>query len=1278
MLYRTYLILMLVFIFETGFTQIHLFNEKTSQPILSKTDSALSAALPILSIPESQKKLELPWHHDNSEMPYLRPVFQQIGASCGQACGVSYNFTYEINRKRGLFSNDSANQYPSHFTWIFMNGGDGWYGVSYLHSFEILKTLGVPNVVDYGGMNPGDNITWVSGYNMYYNGMYNRIRGVNKILTEDEQGLLTLKHWLHNHLEGSDEGGIASFYAPNPYLFSVLPPNTPEEGKYVVPSLPGLVATHALTIVGYNDSIRFDYNGDGQYTNNIDINEDGTINMKDWEIGGVKILNSYGDDWCDSGFCYMMYKVMADDLGDGGIWNQSAHLLDVKEEYQPLLTFKFTIKHDSREKIKITAGVSSDTSSQLPEHVISFPVFDFQGGHHYMQGGRDEEYRKFIEAGLDVTPLLSFVEPGQPAKFFIQVIENDPNNEGTGRIIDFTLMDYTGNLIAIECEDNDVQLIDDGITRLSILHTPDFDKVEIVNDELPATEAGTIYNAQIETQNGSEPFRWDIITPYFQQQPDFPMPEINDERLYPLQPFGLFATKKLSFEFPFYGEMYDSVFIHKNGFIMFDNDLYPWPYFNDTYLLFRKVKNISVFMLKTVEYYADQINDEAEIWYEGDETYAAFRWNGPLFYLEEEIGFGEFALVLYPDGNINFFYNDIEIPEDILWYAGVSAGNEIDYNLLNIANSNTLPEVSSFILQPDTPPVGLFLDQDGLLFGFPEVTEKIENISINVCDDNSISTNKTFQISDGLIFQYQINTGADSIIQNGETISINLTVKNIFTEPFHNINALLIVDDPLLEPENTVADIGDLDSGESVTIQDAFVVKISQACPDQYTFINQLKLLSDEADWSGNLTFEARTINIEVYTFEIQDDNNNHLDPGETANLNVELFNSSVFEAANVQVTLSTIDDFITIQEPVQQYGNLQSGDSKALLFPISADPATPIGHVVDFNIGINFDPQQQLNYTRQIIIGQHTALIINMATTNTSSEAILESLESLGIEPVSSSTIPENLELYRSVFLCLGSFYTSAALDMDEGMRLANYLNVRGNLYMEGTMTWRFNDQTAVHALFGFETENADYVEFSTYNGISGTFTEEMLFGFSEEYNNLPYTFIPTEPTFAIFNADNDNEKQIVIANATENYQIIGAIHEFGTMGDETNAPERKDYMYQILNFFGLEDYFANTPEIPEISPEDISVQAIPNPFNDHVNLFVELEKEAVVHIEIFDLSGQLIKRLYSQQNLIPGSYNFKWNGQSNQRRQVPPGIYIFQLRADNATKTGKIIRLK
>jgi len=67
-------------------------------------------------------------------------------------------------------------------------------------------------------------------------------------------------------------------------------PGTPEAGKEFVYAW-GTSGDHALTIVGYNDDVRFDWNDDVEYTNDEDINDDGKVNMWDWEIGAVKIAN---------------------------------------------------------------------------------------------------------------------------------------------------------------------------------------------------------------------------------------------------------------------------------------------------------------------------------------------------------------------------------------------------------------------------------------------------------------------------------------------------------------------------------------------------------------------------------------------------------------------------------------------------------------------------------------------------------------------------------------------------------------------------------------------------------------------------------------------------------------------------------------------------------------------------------------------------------------------------------------------------------------------------
>ena len=249
----------------------------------------------------------LPDELDNSELPYFRPIFSQDGWSCGQASSIGYNFTYEIDRVRDLPADTNINQYPSHFAFNFYNHGEYSQGVGYHHTFDVLKSAGTPNVYDYEGLSNG-YLHWMSDYEKYYNGMYNKLIEVYAIDVSDEEGIITLKHWMNDHLNGSEHGGLANFYT-DLLGYNELPEGTPEEGKKVITQF-GAYNGHAMTLVGWNDSIRWDYNDDGQFTNDLDINDDGFINVKDWEVGGFILANSYGAAWCDSGLCYVMAKVL--------------------------------------------------------------------------------------------------------------------------------------------------------------------------------------------------------------------------------------------------------------------------------------------------------------------------------------------------------------------------------------------------------------------------------------------------------------------------------------------------------------------------------------------------------------------------------------------------------------------------------------------------------------------------------------------------------------------------------------------------------------------------------------------------------------------------------------------------------------------------------------------------------------------------------------------------------------------------------------------------------
>ena len=141
---------------------------------LSETELLKLSSIPVYQTGITDQATTLPYTVDNTLQPYFRPLFNQSGLECGQASSIGMNFTYEINWARNLPANITQNQYATHFTYDFINGGSD-AGVSYFETWEIVKRCGNPTVADYGGLSTGGASRWMTGYDKYYNAMHNRI-----------------------------------------------------------------------------------------------------------------------------------------------------------------------------------------------------------------------------------------------------------------------------------------------------------------------------------------------------------------------------------------------------------------------------------------------------------------------------------------------------------------------------------------------------------------------------------------------------------------------------------------------------------------------------------------------------------------------------------------------------------------------------------------------------------------------------------------------------------------------------------------------------------------------------------------------------------------------------------------------------------------------------------------------------------------------------------------------------------------------------------------------
>jgi subtilisin family serine protease len=98
---------------------------------------------------------------------------------------------------------------------------------------------------------------------------------------------------------------------------------------------------------------------------------------------------------------------------------------------------------------------------------------------------------------------------------------------------------------------------------------------------------------------------------------------------------------------------------------------------------------------------------------------------------------------------------------------------------------------------------------------------------------------------------------------------------------------------------------------------------------------------------------------------------------------------------------------------------------------------------------------------------------------------------------------------------------------------------------------------------------------------------------------------------------------------------------------------------------------------------PEQLGIRAYaldqnrPNPFESNTSISYQLPAEGHVSINVYNISGQLVKTLVDTKQL-PGVYNAAWNGRDNSGKHVSAGVYFYRLNAGNVNLTKKMVLLK
>ncbi|HQP03151.1 MAG: T9SS type A sorting domain-containing protein [Bacteroidales bacterium] len=984
---------------------------------LSQQEQQQLMSYPELKMPESYKNKSIPYMVDNSQLEYFRPMFSQAGMSCGQASSTGILFTYEMNRARDVAANVNEHLYPTHFVYDWAAGDWGSNGVSYYHTLEVLRTVGTPNQEEYGGtIDAGGNLRWMTGYDLYYSAMHNRVNSVYCIKNlNTAAGIQTLKNWMNDHMDGSEHGGCAIFYSTVPYPDANLPAGTEEAGKYVITELYA-GTSHSMALLGYNDSIRYDYNGDGQYTNNLDINNDGVVNVNDWEIGGFKMCNTYsgGPSWADGGFCYLTYKAVA----GGAFWNAVVHVMYINPTYEPTLTIKSTVTYDKRKRIKIVAGMTTDLLSTVPEYYIDFPIFDFQGGERYMTGGT-AEIDKTLEFGLDITAFLNYLQPGQQAKFFLKVMENDVEAYGNGQINSFSVIDYSsGTASETICPQTNVTITNNTATAVSLTKTVNHHPPELDDDFLPPGAILSDYSHTLTASSGTPPYTFSFDTEYDIHSSTGTFPTGGSS----LSISGFTAVNP-GFSFPFAGSTYSTIYVSNTGLIVFQSGFSTsLPYNVDDDIVFAHAKCIA-------PYYNAGITSTVK-------KQTGSGW----IILTFDNSVLDYSVKLFENGDIEFIYQNNAMSASSIYSIGVSQGDIRNVQRLIFPNQTNIPNGFSYYLTARQAPTEFQLSPEGVLTGIPTQEYVSEDFYFKVTDNHNLIDRKTLPfVTDGLIMQFIPHTPDDDIPEYNETVDIEITATNPMTSAVTGISVTMTSADSYIIITDANATLPNINPGANTNLLNALQFQINANTPDQHTALFNFSVSSDQDTWNYAKTFTVNSPKIQPGDVTITDGNDNVLGAGENATVTVEIFNSGHAPASHINISLSTSDPYLTLNSDPADIANLAASGMAESSFSVSAASIIPETHIAVITMQVVADNGYTCSESFEVTI--HTPVITaGSLTVNDGSNFCLDAGETTEINiplnnvgQISAHNVVAQLSTYDEFVTINEATYSTPSINFGE-----------------------------------------------------------------------------------------------------------------------------------------------------------------------------------------------------------------------------------------------------
>ncbi len=394
-------------------------------------------------------EIELPTSVDNSTSPAFPPIRSQgsIG-SCACWATTYYQFTYETNLARGQtasFGNNSAIFSPK-WSYDMINGG-GDNGSSFSEAYALELKNGAATWADF----PYDTnyLTWSLNPSAWNQALNSRPSSWGRISNSNVDDLISdIKTQLANGhvmvIGTYVTSWVQKVVGNDPSTTGDDAYNNQKIASYMKSSNQG---GHGMTIVGYNDILWCDLNGNGT--------------VDPGEKGAFKIANSWGTgDW-NKGYRWVTYDALratstvppagtwptSDRASSGIFWSGNIFTLTASPAYTPTLKAKVTLNHLKRGQMAISLGIGEVGATKPATTWNSKAVYN-SGGNYAFDGTTSACDGTFY---FDFSDLAKSVSG--PKRWFVGVSDKTSGDSATIKSFDLYQGTPDGDVLVATCND---------------------------------------------------------------------------------------------------------------------------------------------------------------------------------------------------------------------------------------------------------------------------------------------------------------------------------------------------------------------------------------------------------------------------------------------------------------------------------------------------------------------------------------------------------------------------------------------------------------------------------------------------------------------------------------------------------------------------------------------------------------------------------------------------------------------------------------------------------